>query len=357
MHPCKIENIACEKSGKYIILIGDEAMKKYSLVVLASILMILAACSSNSSSDGIETITFADAGWDSIRVHNEIAGTILEEAYGYETDVTTGSSAATLQGLRQGDINVFMEVWSYTNKVAYQKGIKAGDVKQVSTNFDDNSGGYWVPTYVIEGDPERGIEPTAPELETVADLKKYPDVFEDPEDSSKGRLIGAPSSWEISQIMEKKLSAYNLEDKFNYFRPGSDSAIVASLTDAYKSGEPWVGYYWSPTWVTSMYDMTLLKEPEYDEEVYKETAGTALPSEDVEIAVHTDVVEEAPKVVDFLSNYETSAELTGEALEYMKKNDASPEEAAIWWLNEHEDIWTKWIPKEKADQVKKAIQS
>src|SRR5690625_3715687 len=117
-------------------------------------LVILAACGS-SGDDEIETIVFADAGWDSIRVHNSIAQKIIEEGFGYDTDVTAGSTAATFQGLIEADINVYMEVWTDNIKEAYAEGIDSGDVIQMSVNFDDNDQGLYVPSYVIEGDPER----------------------------------------------------------------------------------------------------------------------------------------------------------------------------------------------------------
>src|SRR5690625_6637121 len=112
---------------------------------------------------------------------------------GYDTDIISGSTAATIQGLREGDINVYMEIWTDNIKDVYEEALEAGDIEKVSTNFDDNEQGLYVPTYVIEGDPERGIEPMAPDLRTVEDLKDYPDVFEDPEDPGKGRIINGPT--------------------------------------------------------------------------------------------------------------------------------------------------------------------
>ena len=85
----------------------------------------------------------------------------------------------------------------------------------------------------IEGDESRGIEPVAPDLRTVEDLVKYPEMFEDPEDPSKGRIIGAPSSWSVSEHLATKIETYGLDEQFNYLAPGSDSAIVASLAGAY----------------------------------------------------------------------------------------------------------------------------
>lgn len=333
--------------------------KQLFLMMSALFLVVLAACGGDSAGgeDGkkIETITFADAGWDSLRVHNEIAGKIIEEGFGYETNSTTGSTPATVQGLRQGDINAYMEIWTDNIKEVYNEAIESGDIKELSINFDDNSQGLWVPTYVIEGDEERGIEPMAPDLKTVEDLKKYPDVFQDPEKPNKGRIIGSPSGWAVGEHLATKVETYGLNENFNYFRPGSDAAIVTSLADAYKNGEPWVGYYWSPTWVTAKYDMTLLEEPEFNEEQWKKDKGTEFPPNKVVVAVNSDMTEQAPEVVEFLKNYKTSSELTEEALLYMKDNDASAEEAAHWWLKQHEDLWTGWVSEEVATKVKDSL--
>lgn len=330
-------------------------MRKMLMFFSLCTLLVLGACSSEASKDSIKVITFGDAGWDSIRVHNSIAQTIVEEGYGYETEVTSGTTAATVQALEQGDINAYMEIWSDNIKEVYEKAIDSGNIIKVSTNFDDNAQGLYVPTYVIEGDPERGIEPMAPDLKTVEDLAKYPEIFQDPEDSSKGRIIGAPSSWAISEFLETKLETYGLDEMYNYLAPGSDSAIVADLAGAYKKGEPWVGYYWAPTWVTASYDLTLLEEQPYDEKIWNENKGTEFPPNDVVVAVHKDLPEQAKEVVDFLSNYETSSELTESALNYMQDNEVEADEAAQWWMKEHEDVWTKWVPEDVAEKVKAAL--
>jgi len=337
-------------------------LKKIVMMFSVMVLVVLTACGGSESASGengeekkLDKIVFADAGWDSIRVHNAIASNVFEHGYGYETSVTNGSSAATLTGLREGDINVYMEVWTDNMKKVYGEAIDSGDIKKLSTNFDDNKQGLWVPTYVIEGDEERGIEPMAPDLKTMKDLEKYKGVFQDPEDPSKGRIVGAPSGWLLSEYLDTKVDTYGLREEYNYFRPGSDSAIITSLAAAYEDGKPWVGYYWSPSWVTSMYDLTLLEEPEFEEDVWEKNKGTEFPPNDVVVAVHKDFPNKAPELTKFLEQYKTSSALTGETLVYMKENEATAEEAAVWWMNKHEDLWTKWLPEDVAKKVKEGI--
>lgn len=329
-------------------------MKKFMFVLFTSMLIVLAAC--GGSDDGeIDTIVFADAGWDSIRVHNSIAQIIVEEGFGYDTEVTAGSTAATFQGLIEADINVYMEAWTDNIKEIYEEAIDNGDIEQLSVNFNDNDQGLYVPRYVIEGDAERGIEPLAPDLKTVEDLKKYPEVFEDPENPGRGRVINAPSGWAVADHIDDKFELYGLDETLNNFMPGSDAAIVASLVDAYNKGEAWVGYYWSPTAVTAKYDLVLLEEDPYNQEVWEETRKTEFPPNDVTVAVHKDLPEQAPDVVEFLKNYETSNALTEEMLKYLDDNDASADETAIWWMKENEDIWTAWVSEDVAKKVKEAL--
>lgn len=337
-------------------------MRKFYLTLFTVLLLaMITACGGSNDENSeekakeIETIVFADAGWDSIRFHNSVAQTIIENGFDYKTDVISGSTATTIQGLREGDIQVYTEIWTDNIIELYEEAIDSGDIERLSTNFDDNDQGLYVPTYVIEGDSERGIEPLAPDLKTVEDLKKYPEVFEDPEKPGTGRIINAPSGWELEKNITEKFDTYELNDTFTNFLPGSDAAIVASLVDAYNKGEGWVGYYWAPTAITAKYDLTLLEEDPYDKETWEKNSGTAFPPNDVVVGVHKDLPEQAPEVVEFLKNYETSSELTEDALEYMEDTDASSDEAAIWWMNEHEDIWTTWVSEEVAEKIKEAL--
>lgn len=308
-----------------------------------------AACSRQSK----VKIVFADADWDSIRFHNSVAKVIIENGYGYETDVVMGTTPVTFTALRNGDINAYMEVWS-DNIATYDEAIESGDILELSVNFSDNAQGLYVPTYVIEGDQERGIEPLAPDLKYVKDLSKYKDIFKDPEDPNKGRIYGSISGWAADEFLFKKYEAYNLNETYNYLRPGSDTALSASIAAAFERGEPWVGYYWEPTWVMGKYDMTLLADDEYTPQKWDE--GTCVfPSVRVTVCVNKSMQKVAPEVVEFLKNYKTSSQLTSDALAYMMQNGATHDETAVWFLKTNEDLWKGWVPEDVASKVMDAI--
>lgn len=331
------------------------------LIVLLSVAITvsLTGCGPKEDNEGgaqeKEPIVFADAGWGSIRFHNEVARLILEKGYGYETDVIPGSTPATFTGLREGDIDVYMELWTQNIIDMYNEAIEAGEIIEASTNFDDNAQGLYVPAYVIKGDSDRGIEPMAPGLETVKDLEEYWEVFKDPEDATKGRIVGSPPGWKVDELLRAKVTNYGLDKTYNYFSPGSDSSLAAAIASAYKKGEPIVAYYWEPTWLIGMYDMTLLGDEEYSDEKWNNGYACEWPAIKVTIAVNSGLPDRAPEVVEFLKNYKTSSALTSEALAYMQENEVEARDAAEWFLNNKEDVWTEWVPEDIANKVKDVL--
>ncbi len=328
-------------------------------IILVASLLLVTGCSSDgdgNSAGGDKTIIFADAGWDSIKLHNEVAGFIIENGYGYKTDVLPGSSAATFAGFRRGDIDVYMEAWTDNLIEIYGEAIESGDIVEVSTNFDDNAQGLYVPTVMIEGDPENGIEPVAPNLKYMTDLPQYWELFQDPEEPNKGRIYGAPPGWNVDDIMQTKVETYDLDKTFNYFSPGSDTALSTSLAAAAQKGDAWVGYYWEPTWVLGKYDMTLLLEEPYDKDKWENGYGSTFPPMPVTVCVYKDLEDEAPDVYGFLENYETSSEITNRALAFMQDTDADTQEAAMWFFEEYEDLWKSWIPSDIAEKVSTALE-
>ncbi len=343
------------------------------IVALSCMLMLfsLAACSdSTTPADGTQAgsqgggtqepasakpikAVFADADWDSIRFHNAVAMLIGEAAYQIDGEEVTGTTPITYNALKTGDIQVYMELWT-DNLATYREDLEAGAFRELGLNFGDDMQGFYVPRYVIEGDASRGIEPLAPDLKHVKDLKKYSHVFPDPDDPSKGRLYGAISGWSVDEIMRNKFAFYGLNENFNYIDPGSGTTLAASISAACEKGEPIVAYYWEPTWIMGKYDLVLLEDAPYQEELYFE-GKCACPAVPVMVGVSNDFYEAAPEFCAFLSNYQTSSALTSEALRYMEETGATEAETAKWFLKQHDELLDQWLPADKAELVRAAL--
>jgi glycine betaine/proline transport system substrate-binding protein len=344
---------------------------------IAIFAMLFAACSGdddngNGNGTGLPgedydgAVIFADYGWDSAIVHNRIAGHILQHGYGYEIDSVPGETIPLFQGLVRGDVNVSMEIW-VEQQEGWEPALEEGTLRDHGASFGESVQGWWVPTYMIEGDAERGIDPVAPDLRHVDDLPDHAHLFDDPEAPGMGRFYECIAGWECERVNEVKFMAYGLDETYNRFLPGSGPALAASLVAAYEQGEPWVGYYWAPTWIFGQLDLTMLEEPEYTDECWESITneiGTdnivgeqacAYPSVTVNIGTNSEFIDENPEVAEFLDNYETTMDITSEMLLYMQENEAEAEEAAEHFLREYEDLWTTWVPEDVADRVRDSL--
>jgi glycine betaine/proline transport system substrate-binding protein len=326
--------------------------KIIGIILMVSLLALtLVGCAGDDSAEEGH-IVFADAGWDSIKLHNAVAGLIAEQLYGYTWEEVPGSSPVTHEGVLSQEIDVHMEEWTM-NIPTYDQDLADGKMHQLSVNFSDNRQGFYVPRYVIEGDSERGIEAMAPDLKTVEDLKNYPDVFVDEEDSSMGRVYGAIPGWDADDLMFAKYEYYGLDENFIYFRPGSDPALSAALSNAYERGEAVVGYYWEPTWLMGKYDFVFLEEPEADLDTYKDGASE-IPATDTTVIMSNEYYEdEANKdLIEFLSNYQTSSALISEALAHIQDTGDDYAQTAEWFLKENTNLLDEWLSEEEAQVIK-----
>lgn len=328
--------------------------KKLSLLVAFIIaLMTITGCSSKAPTT-TTTIVATNNGWDSQVLHNEIAKFIVENAYeGYVFETSTGSSTMNWQALLAGDIDLDIESWT-DNVVTYQDDVARGDIVELGVLVSDSKQGLYVPRYVIEGDAERGIAPIAPDLKTVEDLKKYPNLFPDEENPDRGRIYGSIPGWMADEILYKKYEFYGLDESYNYVRLGSDATLFASLVSAYNLGNAWVGYCYEPTWVTGQLDVVLLEDAPYDPALYAE-GKCAFPSQALKIVSSSKFAEKAPDLVEFFQKYHTGSQLISKALAHLDETGATHAETAKWLLQENDNLLTEWLPADKAEKVRAAL--
>lgn len=332
-------------------------------MLLRLCLIILAVSNSNARACELDRpIKFAGLDWDSAQFIVEVVRVISERGYGCKTESLPGSSLPMLTGMMRGDIDVMMEVWKENIAEAWAKGVEEGRVLSLGVTFSGANQGFFVPRYVIEGDKQRGIEPLAPNLKSVADLPHYAQLFQDREEPSKGRFYNCILGWSCERINNRKFIAYRMEDHYTNFHPGTSASLSAAIESAYIRGQPILTYYWEPTWIMGKYDMVQLAEPPYDETKWAtldiddesttiEAQGCAYPITDVYTGVSSEFAATAPELAKFLTQFELTSKMVSQYLAYIKSNDASHRAAAIQFLTDNEALWRSWVPPEVASKV------
>ena len=183
------------------------------------------------------------------------------------------------------------------------------------------------------------------------------------ESEPRGIIYGGPQGWAATEFLSTKFD--NEEDygeliqNFEFYPVGSSATLNSTLQTAYDNEEPWVGYHWAPTWPHAVMDLRYLQDDlEYDADLHETHGLGDLPAGDVTVVVTDGFDGEYPEIYEFISNYETTTEITSEMINWMVNeapDDAEEADAAIWFLENHEDIWTQWLPEDVASNVQTAL--
>ncbi|RVE91458.1 MULTISPECIES: ABC transporter substrate-binding protein [Sinorhizobium] len=336
------------------------------LTFAAAGLMLAASASGANASycgDG-KTVTFAGIDWESGAFITEVMKTILSKGYDCQVDSIPGNSVTLEQATANNDVQIFAEEWLGRSDV-WNKAVEEKKVIAVGKTFVGASEGWFVPDYVVHGDPARNIEAKAPDLKSVSQLTdpKIAEIFADPEEPSKGRFLNCPSGWTCEGVSTAKLEAYKLGETYVNFRPGTGTALDAAITSAYLQGEPILFYYWSPTAIMGKFKLIQLEEPAYNEACWKELSsangkrdeGCAFPSVDVAYGVNSTFASEAPEIVEILEKATFPLDEVNASLAYMADNKVDATAAAAEFLKTKGDIWSKWVSDEARGKIEAGL--
>lgn len=312
-----------------------------------------------TAEDTCGDVMIAEMNWASAGVTAQIDRLILGEGYGCEIEMVTGDTVPTFTSMvEKGKPDVAPEFW--TNAVADQlkaavdegKVVIAGDVLT-----DGGEEGWWIPAYFAESHPE---------IRTVADALAHPELFPNPDDTSRGGLVGCPAGWTCQAVTENLFRARGAEEKgFDLIDPGSSAGLDGSLAAAYERKAPWLGYYWAPTALLGKYPMLRLDpEIEHDpEEIQRCTSVPGCPDPKdndyararVSTVVTSDFAGRAGPAMDYFAHRSWDNATLGKLLAWQEENQASNEFTARHFLKENDALWSAWVSPEVAEKVRAAL--
>src|SRR5476651_1634537 len=337
-------------------------MKGLRTLLAASLTALSLSVASLPVSAAQAPVHFADLNWESGSLITDILRYIVEKGYGLPTDMLPGTTVTLETALAKNDIQVIGEEWAGRSPV-WVKAEAAGEVVAVGDTVKGATEGWWVPEYVIKGDPERGIKPLAPELHGVADLARYKDVFRDPESPDKGRFLNSPIGWTSEIVNQQKLKAYGLTDSYVNFRSGSGAALDAEITSSIRRGKPVLFYYWSPTPLLGRFKLIQLEEPPFDAEAWKTLTDADNPNpkptrslaSKLSIGVSAPFQKQYPQIAEFFTKVQFPIEPLNKALATMSENHTAPREVAQAFLKEHPEVWKAWLTADVAQKVEASL--
>ena len=349
-----VETVVVEKvvEGKTVMEVQTVIVDRPVTVIEKVVeTVVVVATAAMMEEEPKETIVFSDLNWTSAQVQNRIAQYILENGYGYPTDVVFGATLPNFQGFQRGDIHVTMEIWLPNQSLGWEKALEIGDVVSVGTSLV----GDWQSTFVIP----KYVADANPGLKTPQDLLKpeYQELFSTADSRGKARLVACVIGWSCEVVNTEQIDAYGLSDDIHVINPGSQEAMFAEVYAAYAKEEPWLGYMWGTGDPGLKLDLVRLEEPSYTKECWDADKACAFDTSLVLVAVHKSLLPRAPDVIGFLQNWEFSIDIYKSIFQWTDANPGSEaSEAAVWFLNNNK-VWESWVTPEAAAKVNAALGS
>ena len=296
-----------------------------------------------------EPIVFADLNWDSAQLQNRIAQYIVEKGYGYPSRAEFGGTLELFEGLRRGEIDVTMEIWLPNQDEAWEDAQVADEVISAGRSLS----GVWQSAFVIPA----YIQEQHPELNSVEDLKdpQYRELFATAETDGKARLMSCLVGWACDAVNTAQIAGYALSEHVHLVNPGTREIANAELYRLYAARKPWLGYQESLNEPVLLLDLVRLAEPEYSDRCWHTTKACAYEDATVLIGVNPELAGRTSEVMDMLRKWHLDTESYTRLARWRIEQDASYADAAIWWLNNNEDVWAQWVTVGAAGNIRVAL--
>lgn len=323
-----------------------------------ALLAVVAATPEAIANQECGNVTIAEMTWASAGLAAWVDKIILEAGYGCDVELVAGDTVPTFTSMNEtGQPDIAPELWVNAVRVPLEAAVE-DDRIVIAANILSDGGveGFWIPTAIAEANGITSIE----------DALAHPELFPGAEDSSRGAFFNCPSGWACQIITDNQFRALNAGERgFDLVDSGSPAGLDASVARAFSRDEGWLGYYWAPTAVLGRYAMTRLDlGVEHDPDLWEsctivencaEPALNEWPHSDVFTVASRDFSEANPVTMDYLGKRAWSNDVVNGLLAWMSDNQATTEEGAHYFLENHPGIWSEWLSEDVATAVKDAL--
>ena len=308
-------------------------------------------------------VSIAEMDWASAEMIANIDKTILEAGYGCKVTLQQGGTTNIFASMEnKGQPDVAPELWINAVREPLSRATESGDMVIANEGPIEGLGeGWWVTPEFAKANPD---------IKSVEDLLARPELVPHPEDPSKGGFVTCPAGWGCQLANANLFRAFEMEKKgWKMVDPGSAAGLDGSMTKAVQRGEPWFGYYWTPTAMIGKNEMVKLPfETEFagsenwdgcivkSEQECADPKPSAWTQSEVKTVVTDDFKEKGgADALAYLEKRVFPGDTVNEMLVYMADEQATGEDAAIEFLKTKEDVWSKWVSPEAAEKIKASL--
>lgn len=311
---------------------------------------LFAAMSSTAAFADCGEVTMTEMNWASSAVVTSVSKFLMEQGYGCTVQTVPSSTVPALVSVAEtGKPDIVSELW-ILGAPTYQSMQDEGVITTLTDVLSDGGQeGWWVPKYLVDEHPE---------LATVEGVLANVELL-------GGRFHSCPDGWACKFTNDDLTTNFGLVDAgFEIFIHGSGETLATSLASAFESEEPWIGYYWAPTSLLGKYEMVAVDQGPYNEEIFACAADpectpegvSGWPVGPVKTVVTNDFADREPDISALMTNVAFTNAQMGDILAWKEANNASNDEAAVYFLTTYSDVWPSWLNDEAREKLSALIQ-
>jgi len=321
---------------------------KMMAVVLALGVLVLGGGASADNKCG--KIKIAEMSWATAELFANIDKIILEEKFGCEVELISGATMPTFNSMKnENGPDIAPEMWvngviNPLNKAVKDKKIFIANSEPIPKLGE----GWWVSPAVLL---------KYPELKTIFDIIKRPDLFPHSEDKTKGAFIGCPSGWACQLANNNLFRAFEMEKKgWVLVDPGTGAGLDRSISKTIERGQNWFGYYWAPTSMVGKYNLKRVNfatpfagKMNWDGCIVKlikdcpNPQKTAWVKSEVLTLTNKKIINNYPNIFKYLSNRIIPVSIVNQMLVVMAEQQLSGKDAAIYFFDTYKPIMLSWF--------------
>ncbi len=278
--------------------------------------------------------------WTGQLITTQIMGEVLKQA-GYNIDYVQADYIAQFAGLKNGDLDVAMEIWETTGRDAMDEAIATGKVVNLGETGMQAIEEWWYPLYMKEKCP--GL----PNWEALLD-EACAEAFSTAETAPLGRYLGGPVTW--GGYDDERVTA--LELPIEVVHAGTDAALFAELESAYQRQAPVLLWVYAPHWAPVKYEGEWVEFPAYTAECYSDPAWGINPDEAYDCGkprgpiwkvAWAGVKDKWPGAYKAIEAFNVDNDEMGAMVSDVDLNGKTVDAVVAEWMAANKPRWSTWI--------------
>jgi glycine betaine/proline transport system substrate-binding protein len=287
------------------------------LRTLTAALLLTSGMNAFADDPSCATVNLTDPGWTDINATNGLMSVVLK-GLGYTPNVQTLAVPIGFEGLKSGEIDIFLGNWMPAQSSFIEKYSKDNGIKVIKTNLTGAKFTLAVPSYVYEAGGK-----------DFADLAQFKDQFD-------GKIYGIEAGAPANQLLQKMIDKGDFDLAEWSLVESGEQGVMSQVKRAVKREKFIVFLGWEPHPMNTQIKMNYLTGGD-------EYFGPDFGGATVQTVTRAGLIEDCPNLGKLLNNVSFTLTMENEVMNGILEDGKAPEEAALTWLKANPDILNQWL--------------